>query len=82
MERWGHCWRFSPLSARRLFEEFFAPEAVEVEAYGNVLAACCLLHGILAEELTREELDHHDPFYDVLIGVKAVRSRGAASETG
>jgi len=39
--------------------------------YGNVLAATAFLHGLAAEELTREELDHRDPDYELLIGVRA-----------
>lgn len=73
MERWGDFWRFTTLSARRLFEEAFPPENVNVKAYGNVLTAIAFLHGLAAEELKREELDYHDPDYEVLITVRAVK---------
>ena len=49
-------WSFTPLSARRLFGEAFRVADVEVEAFGNVLAAMSFLHGISAGELTRQEL--------------------------
>jgi hypothetical protein len=39
MERWGDYWRFKSLSARRLLEDAFGPEAVELSVYGNVLTA-------------------------------------------
>ena len=42
---WGDYWRFTTLSARRLFESAFAPEGVRVEAYGNVLASIAFLYG-------------------------------------
>ena len=74
MERWGDYWRFTSLSARRLFEEVFPPRDVAVEAHGNVLAAIALLHGLAAEELRREELDYRDPDYEVLITVRAARA--------
>lgn len=74
MERWGDYWRFTSLSAKRLFEEVFPAENVSVEAYGNVLAAVAFLHGLAAEELRRKELDHRDPDYEVLIAVRAVKS--------
>jgi SAM-dependent methyltransferase len=70
-DAWGDFWRFTSMSARRLFEEAFGEGAVEVETYGNVLAAVGMLHGISAEEL--DELDTRDPDYEVLIGVRAER---------
>ena len=73
MERWGHFWSFTSLSARRLFEEVFSPADVHVEAYGNVLAATAFLHGLSAEELSASELDHRDPDYEVLIAIVAVK---------
>jgi len=73
MERWGDYWRFTSLSARKIFEEFFPPENVKVKAYGNVLAAIAFLHGIAAEELKKEELDYQDPDYEVTIAVRAVK---------
>ncbi len=76
MNRWGDYWRFTTLSAKRLFEEVFPPENVEVQAYGNVLTAVAFLHGLAAEELKKEELDYHDPDYEVLITVRAVKPEG------
>jgi len=73
MDHWGDYWRFTSLSARRLFEEVFPPENVIVETHGNVLAAVALLHGLAADELKREELDCHDPDYEVSIVVRAVK---------
>lgn len=71
MDRWGDYWRFTSLSARRLFEEAFPAEAVTVQAHGNVLAAVGYLHGINAGEFHSSELIHHDPGYEVLITVRA-----------
>ena len=76
MDRWGDYWRFTTLSARRLFEEVFPPECVKVNVHGNVLAATAFLHGLAAEELQREELDYHDPDYELLITVRAVKPEG------
>ncbi|HZM16768.1 MAG TPA: glycosyltransferase [Candidatus Krumholzibacteria bacterium] len=70
---WTWCWSFTPHSARRLFTSVFAAGAVEVEAFGNVLTATAFLHGIAAEELRPEELEHHDPSYPLLITVRAVK---------
>lgn len=75
MDRWGEYWRFTTLSARRLFEEVFPPDGVSVEAYGNVLAAIAFLHGLAADELRQEELHYRDPDYEVLITVRAVKPK-------
>jgi len=73
MDRWGEFWRFTTLSARRLFEEVGA-EAVGVEAHGNVLATIAFLHGLATEELRRDELDARDPDYELLICVRVVKA--------
>ena len=71
---WGDYWRFTSLSARRLFAEAFGSENVTVQAYGNVLTAVALLHGIAAEELRESELDLRDPNYEVTITIRAVKA--------
>ena len=68
-----YSWMFTQSSARRLFEETFPAAEVMVEAHGNVLAAVSFLHGLATEELRQEELDHHDPDYEVLITLRAVK---------
>jgi glycosyltransferase involved in cell wall biosynthesis/SAM-dependent methyltransferase len=73
MERWGHYWSFTTLSARLLFEEAFPPANVSVEAFGNVLAATAFLHGLAAQELRESELDFRDPDYEFLITVVAAK---------
>jgi hypothetical protein len=75
-DRWGVFWRFTSRSVRRLFEEHFAPEDLEIEAYGNVLAAVALLHGLSAQELRLSELDYRDPDYEMIITVRAVKPSG------
>lgn len=71
MDRWGDYWRFTSLSLRRLLGDVFAPASCTVESFGNVLAATAFLQGIAADELKADELDDHDPDYEVLIGVTA-----------
>jgi SAM-dependent methyltransferase len=73
MDHWGDYWRFTSLSSRRLFAEVFPAAQVTVEAHGNVLTALTFLHGLAAEELRREELDFHDPDYEVVITARAVK---------
>ncbi len=73
MERWGDHWRFTDLSAKRLFGDIFGPDNVTVETYGNVLAACAFLQGLGSHELSKAELDYKDPDYQVLITVRAIK---------
>jgi SAM-dependent methyltransferase len=74
-DEWGAswCWGFTTLSARRLFEETFPPANVKVDACGNVLVAIAFLQGLATEELRRDELDHEDAGYEVVITVRAMK---------
>ena len=69
-----YLWAFNKISARRLFEETFPAASIGVEAHGNVLAAIAQLHGVAVEELRREELDYHDPDYELLTTLRAIKS--------
>ena len=73
MDRWGDYWRFTTRSARRLFEEVFPSDHLSVDAHGNVLVATAFLYGVVTEELEKEELDHHDPDYELEITIRAVK---------
>ena len=53
--------------------EAFGAANVEVTTYGNVLAASGFLYGLAASDLESEELDAHDPLYEVVIGLRAVK---------
>ncbi len=78
MEAWGEFWRFTSLSLRRLFEEAFPKDQVDIKAYGNVLVATALLYGYAVEDLRREDLDYSDPDYEVPIAVRAVKPLAAS----
>jgi len=73
MDRWGDYWRFTSLSARRLFECGFPGGDVRVKAHGNVLAATAFLQGLSSRDLRPDELDYTDPDYEVLITVRAMK---------
>jgi SAM-dependent methyltransferase len=72
---WGEYWRFTTQGIERLFAETFPAGDVRVEAWGNVLSATAYLHGLAAEELSREELDHPDPDFEVIVSAR-VRKAG------
>jgi SAM-dependent methyltransferase len=73
MDQWGEYWRFTTMSAKRLFAEQFGDAAVSVKAYGNVFAAVALLHGLAQEDIELAKLKPHDPDYEVLVTVRAVK---------
>lgn len=74
MDRWGDYWRFTTLSARKTFEEVFGLGNVEIDYYGNCLAAVSLVRGIATEEIPHEKLDVKDPDYEVIITITARKS--------
>jgi len=73
MHQWGEYWRFSDISAKKLFGNIFGMNNVTTESYGNVLSACSFLYGISREELKYEELNFKDPDYQLLISIRAVK---------
>ena len=66
-------WSLTILSTRRLAEEAFTRDNVEVESHGNVLAATAFLMGLAAEELHWTELEQPDPLYQLLITLRAAK---------
>ena len=75
MDRWGDFWRFTDLSARRLFEQSF--EKVDVNSFGNVAVATAFLQGLALHEIPADDLEHHDPDYPVIITIRARRGADA-----
>lgn len=75
MDREGDFWRFTSRGCRDLFTPVFGREAVQVQAFGNVLSATAFLYGLAAEDLHAEELDVHDPDYELLIGARVQKPR-------
>jgi SAM-dependent methyltransferase len=69
-------WRFTARSARDAFAQVFGEAHVEVESFGNVLSTTAFLHGLVQEELTREELEYHDSDYELVLGIRATHKAG------
>ena len=72
-DEWGDYWRFTSDSAARLFADEFGAQDTITTAYGNVLTATAMLHGLAAEDLKPAQLDDRDRDFEVLIGVRARR---------
>lgn len=69
----GEWWHFTAMSAKRVGEEIFGEGNVEVQTYGNVLAAAASLFGLGQDDLTPEELAVHDPAFEVIVAIRAVK---------
>ena len=72
-------WNFTTHSLRRILEESFPSHAVEVRAYGNVMAATAFLQGLAVEELPRGSLEIRDSDYELLIAGRAIKHAPASA---
>jgi hypothetical protein len=67
----GDFWRFTASAARRLFAEFFPADGLDVRSYGNVLAEIAYVYGVEPDELSQVERETHDPYFPLVVGVRA-----------
>ena len=74
MNRWGDYWRFTDLSLKKLFAEYFREENITIQMYGNVFAANVFLQGLALEDIEDKSLlNVRDIDYQVTLGIRAVR---------
>ncbi|MGB5869591.1 MAG: class I SAM-dependent methyltransferase [Albidovulum sp.] len=73
VDDWGEYWHFTTQSKRRLFHAHFPRENTHVSTVGNVFTCICNLHGLGASEIDKSELDMHDPNFEMLVLVRAVK---------
>jgi SAM-dependent methyltransferase len=66
-------WRLTAAGCSRLFGHVFPTDSVAVRSRGNVLAAVAFLVGMAAEELSRRELEQDDPFFPLVVTVRATK---------
>ena len=69
----GDFWRVTEAGARRLFSEVFGPEHLEIRAVGNIATSIAFLQGLACHELTPEEFEASDPYFPLLVTVRAVK---------
>jgi SAM-dependent methyltransferase len=70
---YGEWWHYTARSLGRLAAEAFGDANVEVESFGNVLAATGFLYGLAASDLDPDEVHVHDPLFEVVIGLRATK---------
>lgn len=73
MEKWGDYWRFTNRGLTQLFLRSFPEGCISITSYGNVLTSTAFLYGLATEELSADDLSYHDPDYQLLIAVRAVK---------
>jgi SAM-dependent methyltransferase len=67
-------WRVTPAGCSRLFGDVFAGGDIAVRGHGNVLTAVAFLVGMAVEELSSRELHRDDPFFPLLVTVRATKA--------
>jgi SAM-dependent methyltransferase len=67
-------WRLTAAACSRLFEDVFPPNGVAVRSRGNILTAVAFLVGMAAEELSTRELERDDPFFPLVVTVRATKA--------
>ena len=67
-------WRLTAAACSRLFGDAFPGGEIKVRARGNVLAAVAFLMGMAAEELSTRELEQDDPFFPLVVTVRATKA--------
>ena len=67
----GDFWRFTPDSARYLFEKHFPPENLEIRGWGNLLVATSFLQGMAVDEIPERKRLHYDPIFTCGVTIRA-----------
>lgn len=67
-------WSFTDTSMKKLMQETFNGSKVDIQTYGNVYTAAAFLYGMGLPEVRKDALYRHDPGYQVIISVKAVKA--------
>lgn len=75
MEQYGQYWSFTEQSISKLLGEVFPAESIETRSFGNVLTASAFLYNLAVEDLSKGELDYHDPDYQLIIGARAAKAK-------
>lgn len=74
----GDLWRVTEAGARALFAQVFPPACLNVRSYGNVFVNAAFLYGLACEEIAEQEFEVDDPYFPLLVGVRAVKPTGDA----
>jgi peptidoglycan/xylan/chitin deacetylase (PgdA/CDA1 family)/SAM-dependent methyltransferase len=70
-------WRVTDAGARQLFAGVFSAADVETTAFGNPLVNAAFGFGLASEDLPAGSYDTNDPYFPMVIGVRARKGRAA-----
>lgn len=66
-------WAYTQAAIKKMLSEVFPVDRIETETFGNVLVATAFLYGMGLPEMKKEEVEAHDPHYQVIITAKAIK---------
>lgn len=66
-------WAFTDIAVQKIVANSFSEKNTVIEAYGNVMTATAFLYGMGLQEVTKQQLDYHDPSYQVTITAIATK---------
>jgi SAM-dependent methyltransferase len=66
-------WRFTASAARRVFGDCFSSDNIQVRSHGNVLVNIAFLYGLACHDLTEAEFEAHDPYFPLIVSVRATK---------
>lgn len=70
-------WAYTQAVIKRMLKEVFPADGIQTDTFGNVLVASAFLYGMGLPEMKKEEMDAHDPHYQVIITARAVKPKTA-----
>jgi hypothetical protein len=70
-------WSFTKAAIDKVFAELYPGNTPEVACYGNVLVAAAFLYGMGVTEITKDQLDHFDPHYQLIVTGKVTKPLAA-----
>ena len=70
---WTEYRRWTPLGIQTLLGQFFQPSNIQVECYGNSLAAAAEMRGLASDEIAPWDLDVKDDIFPVEVCSLAVK---------
>jgi len=69
-------WRMTAAGAAVAFGAVFGKVNIDVRGHGNIKAGTAFWHGLAQEEMSREDLDHEDPYFHILVTIRAEKASG------
>lgn len=69
-----HHWRFTGASGEYIFGKYVKQENLEVKTHGNAFSGQAFWCGMAIQDLSKEELEFNDPYFPVIVSVKATKA--------